>query len=64
MTTELPIKHLYEQWQLPIFQNRMYVCAEEAKAWLKCDVSLMKDLGSGLVCNAALQAEFVVYDAY
>ena len=64
MTTVLLIKRLYEQWQLPIFQNRMYVSAEKAKAWLKCDMRLMEDLGSSLVCNAAFQAEVVVYDAY
>ena len=58
------MKLLYEQRQLPIFQNRMYDSAEEAKACPKGDMRLVEDLGSGLVYNAAFQTELMVYDAH
>ncbi len=64
MSTEPPIQLLYEQRQLPIFQNRMYESAEQAKLCPKGDMRLVEDLGSGLVYNAAFQPELMVYDAH
>ena len=54
---------LYRQDQLPVFQNRCYDTAEEARACPKGDVRLVEDLTSGLVYNAAFRPELIVYDA-
>lgn len=64
MTSAHPVKLLYEQVQLPIFQNRMYDSAEEAKNCPKGDMNLVEDLTSGLVYNAAFRPELMVYDAH
>ena len=64
MTPNQPVNTLYEQRQLPIFQNRMYDTAEEAMSCPKGDMRLVEDLTSGLVYNAAFQAELMVYDAH
>lgn len=58
-----PLKLLYEQDQLPIFQNRMYDTEAEAKACPKGDMHLVEDQQSGLVYNAAFRPELMVYDA-
>jgi len=55
---------LYQQDQLPIFQNRMYDSRAEAINCPKGDVELVEDLVSGLVRNAAFQPELMVYDAH
>ena len=53
---------LYQQEQLPIFQNRMYDTAESAKACPKGDVRLVEDEGTGLVYNSAFRPELMTYD--
>ena len=63
MSAELRHKVLYEQWELPIYQNRMYATAAEAIACPKGDVRLVEDLRSGLIYNVAFRSEMMVYDA-
>ena len=53
---------LYEQLAFPIFQNRMYDSAEEARACTRGDVRLVQDDITGLVYNAAFQPELMNYD--
>lgn len=53
---------LYSQDQLPVFQNRMYDTAEEAKKCPKGDIQLVENLQTGLVYNQAFRPEFVEYD--
>jgi Methyltransferase domain len=54
---------LYEQSAFPIFQNRMYDSAEEARACPRGDIRLVQDSMSGLVYNAAFRPELMTYDA-
>ena len=58
------VRQLYKVDQLPIFQNRMYDSATEARACPKGDVCLVEDLETGLVYNAAFRPELMVYDAH
>jgi len=55
---------LYQQHQLPIFQNRMYDTEAEAKACSVGDIYLVEDLSTGLVYNAAFHSEQMVYDSH
>jgi hypothetical protein len=61
--TEAAFKVLYEQEQLPVFQNRMYNSAVDAMNCLKGDMRLVEDQQSGLVFNAAFRQELVDYDS-
>ncbi len=63
MNAKNQLKLLYEQKQLPIFQNRMYDTESEAKACPKGDIRLVEDQSSGLVYNTAFRPELMVYDA-
>ena len=54
---------LYSQKSLPVFQNKVYATAEEAKSCLIGDVSLVQDLQTGLIFNQAFRPELVVYDS-
>jgi len=54
---------LYEQSDFPIFQNRMYDSAQEARACPRGDIRLVQDGVSGLVYNAAFRPELMNYDA-
>jgi hypothetical protein len=54
---------LYEQSEFPIFQNRMYESALEARASPRGDIHLVQDDASGLVYNAAFRSELMNYDA-
>lgn len=54
---------LYEQPAFPIFQNRMYDSADEARACPRGDIRLVQDDISGLVYNAAFEPDLMVYDA-
>jgi Methyltransferase domain len=54
---------LYEQSAFPIFQNRMYDSAQEARACPRGDIRLVQDGISGLVYNAAFRPELMNYDA-
>lgn len=55
---------LYEQRQLPTFQNRMYDTRQEALACPKGDVTLVENLETGLVYNAAFDSGLMVYDEH
>lgn len=54
---------LYEQSEFPIFQNRMYESAPEARACPRGEIRLVQDTTSGLVYNAAFRPELMDYDA-
>lgn len=54
---------LYEQTGFPIFQNRIYDSAQEARACPRGDIRLVQDGNTGLVCNAAFRPELMNYDA-
>lgn len=63
MKQEAPTKLLYEQMQLPIFQNRMYNTEAEAKSCPKGDMKLVEDQRTGLVYNIAFQPDLMEYDS-
>jgi SAM-dependent methyltransferase len=56
-------RKLFRIEQLPVFQNRMFSTAQEALDCTKGDVVLVQDTSTGLVSNAAFDAELLVYDA-
>jgi hypothetical protein len=62
MSAPASTRLLYEQRQLPIFQNRMYNSVEEARNCPRGDLQLVENLGSGLVYNAAFLPELMRYD--
>ncbi|WP_251880578.1 class I SAM-dependent methyltransferase [Achromobacter sp. Marseille-Q4954] len=55
---------LYEQRQLPTFQNRMYTSRHEALTCPKGDVVLVEDLETGLIYNAAFDPTLMTYDEH
>ena len=57
------MKNLYQQSDFPIFQNRLYETAEEAINCPSGDISLVEELHTGLVFNAAFQPALMVYDS-
>ena len=62
MSLPNPTRLLYEQSQLPVFQNRMYDTREEAVSCPKGDLQLVEDLTTGLVYNAAFNVDLLIYD--
>lgn len=58
------LRELYRVEQLPIFQNRMYDTALEARNCPKGDMQLVEDSTTGLVYNAAFRPELMVYDKH
>lgn len=56
------LKLLYEQSGFPVFQNRMYNSAQEAKDCPKGDIRLVEDSSTGLIYNAAFQPNLMNYD--
>jgi SAM-dependent methyltransferase len=64
MSQNTQTKMLYQQAQLPIFQNRMYDTATEAQACLTGDMALVENQKTGLVYNAAFRPELMTYDAH
>jgi len=53
---------IFQQEQLPVFQNRMYDNEAEARACPKGDIRLVEDQQTGLIYNAAFRAELMNYD--
>lgn len=53
---------IFQQEQLPVFQNRMYDNEAEARACPKGDIHLVEDQQTGLIYNAAFRAELMNYD--
>jgi hypothetical protein len=56
-------REIYRVEQLPVFQNRMFNSAEEARNCTKGDVVLVQDLETGLIFNQSFQPELMEYDA-
>lgn len=56
-------RELYRQSALPVFQNRMYGSAQEAKESPRGDVVLVEDEVTGLVYNEAFHPEIMHYDS-
>jgi hypothetical protein len=54
---------LYEQSDFPIFQNRMYETADAARACPRGDISIVQDMATGLIFNAAFNPDLMIYDA-
>lgn len=57
------LRDLYRVERLPVFQNRMFNTAEEARACSKGDVVLVQDMDTGLIFNNAFDPELMQYDA-
>ena len=55
-------RELYRIEQLPVFQNRMYDTALEAKNCPKGNMHLVEDQTTGLVYNMAFRPELMTYD--
>ncbi len=56
-------RQLYQQRAFPIFQNRVYDSADEARACPRGDIRLVQNGTTGLVYNEAFQPELMQYDA-
>ena len=55
---------LYQAEGYPVFQNRMYATAKEARDCPKGDIQLVEDQQTGLVFNASFRPELVNYDSF
>lgn len=64
MNQDGKLELLYQQKQLPIFQNRMYDTEAEAKTCPKGDVRLVEDQQTGLVYNIDFCPELMAYDGH
>lgn len=58
------MREIYQQFDFPIFQNRMYDNQEEAIHCPKGDIRLVEDSETGFVYNASFRPELMVYDAH
>jgi len=54
---------LYRVTDLPVLQNRTFADAESAQASASADMLLVQDERSGLIFNAAFDADKLSYDA-
>lgn len=63
MTQTATTRLLYAQDDFPVFQNRMYPSAEEARNCPRGNIRIVEDLISGLVRNAAFDPDLVDYDS-
>jgi SAM-dependent methyltransferase len=54
---------IYSVLDLPVFQNRMFASAEEARNCVRGDVKLVRDWQSGLIFNRAFHPDLMAYDA-
>lgn len=59
----MAISELYRAEQLPVFQNRMFRSATEARNCVTGDVVLVRDMETGLIFNQAFKPELMQYDA-
>lgn len=57
-------KLFYSQKQFPVFQNRMYESAEEARNCPRGNIDLVENQVTGLIYNASFEPELVVYDEH
>ena len=58
------LRELYRAEQLPVFQNRMFATAEEARTCTKGDICLVQDMRTGLIFNQAFEPELMQYDEH
>ena len=56
------MKVLYEQKQFPVLQNRVYETAQDAINCPKGGIKIIEDAKTGLVYNAAFDADLMIYD--
>jgi Methyltransferase domain/C-methyltransferase C-terminal domain len=56
-------REIYRAEQFPIFQNRMFSSAEEARNCPKGDIVLVQDMGTGMIFNQAFKPEIMQYDS-
>ena len=54
---------LYEEYNFPILQNRVYDNHEEAIHCTRGDIQIIEDEQSGLIYNAAFRPELMRYDS-
>ena len=57
------VSELYRAERLPVFQNRLFFSAAEARGCAVGDVVLVRDVETGLVFNQAFCPELMQYDA-
>lgn len=57
-------RELYRIEDLPIFQNRMYDTATEARACSRGNLCLVQNQDTGLIYNAAFRPELLTYDPH
>lgn len=55
---------LYTQESLPVFQNRMYESAEEARTCAHGSMRLVENQQTGLIYNSAFDASLLTYDQH
>lgn len=56
-------RELFKAHGMPVFQNKMFADREAALSCPKGDVSLVQDSDTGLIFNAAFNADLLKYDA-
>lgn len=56
-------RELFRACGLPVFQNKMFADRAAALACTKGDITLVQDMDSGLIFNAAFNAGLLKYDA-
>lgn len=61
--SRLQTRALYQASSFPVFQNRVFDSAEEARQCARGDVFLVQDESSGLIHNRAFCPDAIVYDA-
>ncbi|MEO3384918.1 class I SAM-dependent methyltransferase [Mesorhizobium sp. CAU 1741] len=59
-----PLRELYSQSQFPVFQNRMYSNASDARCCPRGDIRLVEDQQTGLIYNAAFRPDVMDYDEH
>lgn len=59
----MALQALYRVQQLPVFQNRVFGSAAEARACAKGDIDLVRDSATGLIFNRSFSPELMTYDA-
>jgi hypothetical protein len=53
---------IYSVLDLPVFQNKMFASAEEARNCVRGDVNLVRDRQTGLIFNRTFRPELMAYD--
>jgi SAM-dependent methyltransferase len=63
---EIPARctRLYAVDELPVFQNRMFQSAAQARKCVRGNVQLVQDRATGLIFNQAFQPDLMQYDSH